>query len=62
MVSELNYPLLNFEVVKSAKFFFFSLFYFGWMTSRPRGLAVSEPACEYERLGFVSPHRLGKKL
>ncbi len=48
MVSELNYPLLNFEFVKSAKFFFFPLFYFGWMHSRQRGLAVSDPAYEYE--------------
>ncbi len=43
MVSELNYPLLNFEVVKSAKFF--HLFYFVWQPNRLRGLAVSEPTC-----------------
>ncbi len=41
-------PLLNFEFVKSAKLFFFPLFYFGWMHSRQRGLAVSDPAYEYE--------------
>ncbi len=36
-------PLLNFEFVKSAKFFFHCFILAG--ASRQRGLAVSDPAC-----------------